>query len=240
MSMSKDDLLFSIIGLLLGFILGFFLTNSFNQRAANNGPTANAPASPTDSPAAPEGDTPEPAIADPQVLAAAQKRANDTPQDFEAQMQAGEIFYRARKYPEAAGFLSKANQLRPDAVEAMVGLGNTYFDDATNNGANDKWPLAEKWYTEALRKEANNVNIRTDLGLTFVFREPPDYDRAIENFRKSLALEPNHLQTLQNLAFSYIKNNNKKEAAATLATLEKTSPDNPALAKLREELGQMK
>ena len=238
MGMSKDDLLFSIIGILSGFILGFFLTNSYNQRAvapaaSTTNQVASAPATQTEAPAPP--DTP-----DPQMLAAAQKRASDAPQDFEAQMQAGEIFYRAKKYTEAAGFLNKANQIKPDAFEPLIGLGNTYFDDAAKNNANDKWPLAEKWYSEALKKDANNVGTRTDLGLTFVFREPPDYERAIENFRKSLELDPQHEQTLQNLTFAYLKTNNKKEATATLLRLEKVNPKNAALGKLREDVAAAK
>lgn len=235
--MSKDDFLFSIIGILSGFILGFFLTNSYNQRALAPSPTnKQANTSPAQEPDAQPG----PELPDPQVLAAAQKRAAEAPQDFEIQMQAGEIFYRSKKYTEAAGFLIKANQIRPDALEPLIGLGNTYFDDAANNNANDKWPLAEKWYTEALKKDAKNVSTRTDLGLTFVFREPPDYERAITNFRKSLEIDPQHEQTLQNITFAYMKSNNKKEATATLARLEKVNPKNSALTKLREDLVAMK
>jgi tetratricopeptide (TPR) repeat protein len=232
--MSKDDLLFSIIGLLLGFILGFFLTNSYNQKAAAPAPQAAQTAA--DAPA----NEPAPPAVDPQELEAAKKQAADAPQDFAAQMNAGEAFYRARKYPEAAEFLNQANKLRPDAVETMIALGNTYFDDAANSEANDKWPVAEKWYTEALKKDAKNVNVRTDLGLTYLFRDPPDLDRAIQSFRKSLEIDPKHEQTLQNLTFALIKNNDKKGAGEALAQLEKTNPKNEALTKLRADLNGLK
>ena len=238
--MSKDDILFLIIGLLLGLIIGYKLTESYNQRAAAPVAAANpAAAAPANAPAPNEPGAPEP-LADPQVLAAAQKRAQDEPQNFDAQMQAGGVFYQANRYTEAADFLIKANKLRPDAPEPMVLLGNTYFDDATRNNANDKWPLAEKWYSAALAKDGKNINARTDLGLTFFKRDPPDYARALKEFQASLALDPRHEPTLLNTASVYLKMSNAKDAQATLDKLAQVNPNNPALAQLREDLAKIK
>ena len=77
-------------------------------------------------------------------------------------------------------------------------LGNAYFDL-------EKYEEAEKWYTSALSKKDDDVNVRTDLGLTFIFRDKPNYDRAIQEFRRSLELDPNHPETLQNLTVAYTK-----------------------------------
>ncbi|MEJ7713883.1 MAG: tetratricopeptide repeat protein [Pyrinomonadaceae bacterium] len=70
----------------------------------------------------------------------------------------------------------------------------------------------------------NDVNVRTDLGLTFVFRKPEKYDRAIAEFRKSLEVNPKHEQTLQNLAFALAQKQDMTEAQAVLKKLEEVNP----------------
>src|SRR5437867_1487223 len=42
--MNKDNILYGVIGLLIGVIIGFFITNSINRSAAVNAPTATASA----------------------------------------------------------------------------------------------------------------------------------------------------------------------------------------------------
>jgi len=95
---------------------------------------------------------------------------------------------------------------------------------------------AEKLYISAISKKADDVNVRTDLGLTFVFREPPNYDRAIQEFNKSLETEPNHIQTLQNLTVAFTKKGDAAKAKTTLAKLESVDPGNQALTKLKEDI----
>ena len=79
-------------------------------------------------------------------------------------------------------------------------------------------------------------NVRTDLGLIFVFREPPNYDRAIQEFSKSLETDPNHIQTLQNLTVAYTKKGDAVKAKATLTKLQNVDTGNTAIAKLKEDI----
>jgi tetratricopeptide (TPR) repeat protein len=74
------------------------------------------------------------------------------------------------------------------------------------------------------------------LGLTFLLRQPPNYDRAIQEFTRSLNKEPNHPQTLQNLTIAYTKIGDAAKAKETLARLERLDATNPALSKLREDI----
>ena len=85
-------------------------------------------------------------------------------------------------------------------------------------------------------KKADDINVRTDLGLTFMFREPPNYDRAIEEFNRSLEIDPNHVQTLQNLTVAFTKKGDTAKANATLARLEGLDPKNTSLAKLKDDI----
>jgi tetratricopeptide (TPR) repeat protein len=157
------------------------------------------------------------------------EQAEAEPGNFEAQMRAAEIQYRNRRFNEAIQLLVRANQLHPESLEAIVALGNANFD--ANN-----FEIAEKWYTAALVKNPKDVNVRTDLGLTFLFREHQDVERAIQEFRRSLELDPRHEQTLQNMTVALIKKGSLNEAEATLNKLREVNPRNPGLAKLGTDL----
>src|SRR5918911_2334848 len=234
--MSKENILFSIIGLLLGLIIGFVVTNSINQSGGGATRTQSARGTqqtselPPDHPAIPSNGVADPQqqMTPPAAVTEAIQKARNEPNNFEAQMKAAELFYEIHRYDEAIDFLLRANQLRPDSYETVVALGNTYFDA-------ERYKEAEQWYTAALIKNPDDINVRTDLGLTFLFREPPDLDRAIKEFRKSLQLDPRHEQTLQNLTVALTKKGDAKEARATLARLEEVNPRSDALDKLRSD-----
>ena len=232
--MNKENILFGVVGLLAGLIIGFMFANSINK----NGSVAAAPAemksnsnmppghpaigTTTGGPAAPGGGM------QPEVQAVIDK-AKQSPTDFDAQLKAADAYYQIEKFDEAIGYLKAANKLKPEDREVIVHLGNANFDA-------EHYDEADKWYAAALAKKADDVNVRTDLGLTYVFRDPPNYDRAIQEFEKSLAIDPNHIQTLQNLTVSYTKKGDAGKANATLAKLAELEPTNKSIGKLREDI----
>lgn len=228
--MSKDNILFSIIGVLLGFIIGFFFANTVNQRAAAPTSTAGANTSglPSDHPQVPTN-----AVKDQQAMQAAveeaAKRAKGAPDDFDAQMRAATGYGQLGRYDEALDFLLRANELRPNDYEVVVQLGNANFEL-------ERYEAAERWYSAALVKKPDDVNVRTDLGLTFFFRQPKMADRAIEEFRRSLQYDPRHELTLQNITAVLSERGDFDEARMMLARLEKVNPSNRALARLREDI----
>ncbi len=160
---------------------------------------------------------------------AAIEKAKAAPDDVAAQTKAADLYYQIGRFDDAIKFLTIANKLKPDDVEIMVHLGNANFDG-------DHYDEAERWYTLALAKKPDAVSVRTDLGLTFVFREPANYDRAIAEFNKSLAIDPNHVQTLQNLTVAYTKKGDIAKAKASLAKLESVEPTNEAIPNLKTEI----
>lgn len=224
--MSKENVLFVIIGLLGGLIIGFVFANSVNQRAVpiagQAAPNAAFPAGHPEVPGQPTGGT------QPEIQAAIDQARNE-PNNFEAQIKAAEFYYQIQRFDGALEFLKRANELKPESRDVIVNLANAYFDSG-------KYEEAEKWYTTALAKKADDINVRTDLGLTYIFREKPDYDRAIEEFQQSLKLEPNHPQTLQNLTIAYTKKGDSTNANQTLSKLEAFDPTNQSLSKLREDV----
>jgi tetratricopeptide (TPR) repeat protein len=240
--MSKENTLFVIIGLLLGTIIGFTFANSVNHSAATPTaatttmaqtsappiePNANMPAGHPDI----NSNQPSSSAPKPDIQAAADY-AKKNPTDFEAQIKAAELYNQDEKYEESAEYLKIANKLKPDHYETIVNLGNVYFDGG-------KFEEAEKWYQNALAIKKDDGNVRTDLGLTFVFRDPANYNRAIQEFQTVLSANPNQVQALQNLVFAFTKSNDVNKAKETLAKLESADPANPAIAKLREEIQKL-
>lgn len=242
--MKKESLVFGITGLTAGLVIGFFFANSINQTgvtSASGTTSASAPVSgvPVASDATipaghpdigqvPGGSAGKMDVAVQETIDAAKA----APGDFDAQLKAADVYYRISRFDEALTYLNAAIKLKPEHRETMVSLGNTYFDA-------EKWEDAEKWYTAALAKKADDASVRTDLGLIYVFRSPPDYDRAIQEFNRSLAIDPNHIQTLQNLTVAYSKKTDTVKATETLAKLETVDPKNAAITQLRDGIKEI-
>lgn len=232
--MNKENILFGVVGLLAGLIIGFMFANSVNQQAVatipGSVPAAQGGPLPPGHPEVPGGPAgSQQSMANAPEVQAAIEKAKQEPDNFDAQIKAAEFYYQIQRYDGAIDLLKRANQLRPDDYDVIVHLGNANFDS-------DKYEEAEKWYTQALAKKATDVSVRTDLGLTFIFRQPPDYDRAITEFNRSLETDPNHVQTLQNLTVAYTRKGDAAKANATLSKLESLDAKNPAITKLREDI----
>jgi len=157
-------------------------------------------------------------------IAAAIDNAKQKPQDYEAQMTAADLYYQIQRFEDAAKFYEAAVKLKPAEAEPLIKAGNAYFDA-------ENYTEAEKWYVLALAKEPKNINVRTDLGLTFFLREPRDVERAIKEYKQSLAIDPDHEVTLQNLALAYGENGDKESLRTTIEKLKKINPKNPAVLK---------
>jgi tetratricopeptide (TPR) repeat protein len=234
--MTKDNILFAIIGVLLGVIVGYMFATNINRQSNAQRPPANRIAGeiaqdselPENHPPLPENAAPDQAggsSADTALI----ERAGTEPDNFDIQMQAAAVHYKNRRFSEAIQLLVRANQLRPNSYDALVALGNANFD--ANN-----FEIAEKWYTAALLKNPKDINVRTDLGLTFLVRKQQDVDRAIQEFRRSLQLEPRHEQTLQNMVVALTKKGDFGAAETTLSNLQEVNPGNQSLTKLRADL----
>jgi len=89
----------------------------------------------------------------------------------------------------AAELQTLANS-EPRNPEPRVQLGNLYFDS-------ERFDDAIRWYAAALELDAKNVNVSTDLGIAYYYTNQPD--RALEQFDRSLAIDPSHSKTLLNV-----------------------------------------
>jgi tetratricopeptide (TPR) repeat protein len=149
--MTRDNLLFTIIGLLLGFIVGFIFSSTMNQRYGPGAQTAlTAQNLPADHP--PVGSNAggqNPGGMQAAVTASLEKARNE-PKNFEAQVNAAQLYYQIQRYDSAIEFLLKANALRPDDHQTVVALGLVNLDA-------EHYDVAEKWYRAALLKRSDDV-----------------------------------------------------------------------------------
>jgi tetratricopeptide (TPR) repeat protein len=220
--MKKDNVLFAIIGLLAGLIIGFFGANQLNRNQINQSVSTGQAMSNT-SPASPNTGAAVPAVAE------AIERADKNPDDFAAQIKAGEMFARINNFEKAIPYFEKAEKIKPNDYQTLVIFGNVYFDAK-------KWLESARYYEKALVIKPDDLAVQTDYGITFVERESPDYDRAIQEFQKSIKLDPNHEPTLFNLSVAYYKKGDVKNAQDFKSKLK---PDSDLARKL-DDLFTMK
>lgn len=147
--MTRDNLLFAIIGVLFGFIIGFLFASTMMQRSA--APTAlSSSQMPADHPAL-GANAPASNQGNMQAEVTAQlEKARSEPNNFEAQVKAAELYYQIQRYDPAIEFLLKANQLKPDDYQTVVLLGLVNLDAG-------HYDVAEKWYRAALLKRSDDV-----------------------------------------------------------------------------------
>ncbi len=226
--MNKQNILFGIIGLIVGSVIGFFAANSINRNSQQivleNQPNAPFQNQQIQTVSVKEQPIQSGMLPD---IAATLDKAKNAPDNFDAQMKAGDVYLQIKGFEKAVEFYERAHRIKPEDYETIVKLGNTYFDFR-------RFEEAGKWYEQALSKKSDDTNVRTDLGISFVERENPDLDRAIKEFQTSLQTNPKHEPTLYNLGIAYFKKGNMVEADKALAQLETVNPTSQLVGRLRQ------
>ncbi len=237
--MKKENILFAVVGLFLGFFGGFYLANSINKREIsqlNISPGASVPPFQNQQTQAADIKENQPSLSPstttskplPEVSEKLDKARNE-PNNFDAQIQAGNMYLQIKGFEKAQEFFDKAAQLSPKEYENIIKLGNGYFDIG-------KFEKAEKLYGQALEKKPDDINVRTDLGITFVEREQPDLDRAVKEFQTALQANPRYEPTLYNLGIAYYKKGDAEKAGKILVQLEAVNPQSSLVTRLRQAL----
>ncbi|MEP7273371.1 MAG: tetratricopeptide repeat protein [Acidobacteriota bacterium] len=232
--MNKESVLYGIIGLLVGVIIGYVATNSINRsvpvipEAAAVGGAAQLPAD--HPPTGPATGSEAPATDGMQgEVAATLERAKAAPADFAAQMKAGGLYYQIKRYDQALEYFQRAQKVKPNDFDVLSSLGNVSFDL-------ERFSEAVKWYEQAVKLRPNDVDVRTDLGLSYYLGQPRNLDQAIASYRISLSHNPRHEKTIQNLITALIDKGDAASARSYLAQLEQANPNNQALPQFRAKL----
>jgi TolA-binding protein len=212
---TKDNLLFTLLGLVLGFMMAWLMYERISVRqpprltpdqlaAVAAGQAIPGPGS-TPSAAAGAGGAPPagmpgaaPTMPDTTKLDELQRRLQQSPQD-------------------------------PDLILAVA---NESFDVATKAGkAPFVWQLARDHYLQYLALRQPTPDVLSDLGVTY--REMGQFDDALKTFEAAEKMAPEHWQSQYNqvivLAFD-LKQYDK--AQSILDDLQKSHPDNQDIQQL--------
>ena len=119
---------------------------------------------------------------------------------------------------KVTAFKSVADR-EPSNAAPRVQLGNLYFDA-------ERYDEAVRWYSDAFRLDATDVNVSTDLGVSYYYTNQPD--KALAQFDQSLKLDPRHAKTILNVGI--VKAFGKQDLAGAQQAWEqvvKLAPDSP-------------
>ncbi len=120
----------------------------------------------------------------------------------------------------------------PNNLQALISLGNAYFDTNQYNKAIDA-------YQKALKLDPKNADVRTDLGI--MYRSIKDYDGAIREFKQAAKDNPTHVNSRFNLAI--VLQNDKKDIPAAITAWEdflKVEPAGQRAGMAKAQLEQLK
>jgi tetratricopeptide (TPR) repeat protein len=179
--MSRENLLFAIIGILLGFIVGFMFASSMAQKTAMQQTAASSQALPADHPPVGAQNAPDPQKMREEVAASLEKARNE-PKNFDAQMKAAELYYQIQRYDQAIEFLLKANQIQPTDYRTVAILGMVNLDAG-------HYDQAEKWYRAAMKMKSDDVTVLA--GLAAVTLEKGDAKAAEDAIAQLEKVDPN-------------------------------------------------
>ena len=178
--MSRENLLFAIIGILLGFIVGFMFASSMAQKTAMQ-TASSAQTVPADHPPVGAQNAPDPQKMREEVAASLEKARNE-PQNFEAQVKAAELYYQIQRYDQAIEFLLKANSIKPTDFRTVAILGMVNLDAG-------HYDQAEKWYRAAMKMKSDDVMVLS--GLAQATLEKGDAKAAEDAIAKLEKVDPN-------------------------------------------------
>ncbi len=128
--------------------------------------------------------------------------------------------------------LEEALKRDPENLQALVSLGNAYFD--TN-----QYNKAIETYQKALKIDPKNADVRTDMGI--MYRSIKDYDAAVREFRQAAKDNPAHVNSRFNLAI--VLQNDKKDIPAAIAAWEdflRVAPTDERAVMAKAQLEQLK
>jgi len=191
--MTRENLLFAIIGILAGFIIGFMFASTMSQRqqvpaaaGAQNLPANHPPISGASSGGmGTEQDMGQAGFAEVQ---ASMKKAREEPQNFDAQIAAARLEYKIQRFDEAIEFLLKANQIRPNDYDTIATLGVVNLDAG-------HYQQSIKWYKAAMMKKPDDIPVVDGLcAAALAIGDVKEAEQAIAKLEK---LDPQNVDLAQ-------------------------------------------
>ena len=233
----------SILAIIISFFGGFLLANALNKNEFETLRSENNRLKDVRANSQP-GET-EQTLSEEEIRRKISE-ADANPGNIEFQKNLGIALYRyastmkkdAALLPDAARLLNRAYEKNPTDKDLTVTLGHLYYDIGYYNKDNQSFNKAREFYQKALKQTPHDVDVRTDYGLTFFLQNPPEYDKAVAEFQKSLQDNPKHEKTLQFMVQALLKQGKTQEAESFLAKLKEVNPNTPNLNEIQAQIAQ--
>jgi len=229
----------SILAIIISFFGGFYLANSLNGnelvklRAENEQLKKNVTENPQN-----DSDS---ALSDDEIrqkIAEADKSPGNIP--YQRNLGMALLSYGVMKQnvgliTESTRLLQRAYESNPKDFDVLVALGNAFYDIASLKNDDENFKKSREFYSKALEQKPDNASVRADFGSTFVFVNPPDFERGGAELQKALQLEPKNERALLLMTQMLVRQNKQAEAEKYLAKLREINPKAPTLAELNAQ-----
>ena len=120
----------------------------------------------------------------------------------------------------------------PANLQALIDLGNRYFDGR-------QFQKAVDMYARALKIDPGNSDVRTDMAI--MLRGLKEYDRAVSELKQAAAMDPNHVNSRYNLGIVLL--HDKGDVKGAIAAWEdclKAGATGDQAEKIREQLKRLR
>jgi len=222
--------LIGLIGLALGFIISFFLTQNYNK--SNAAPAAAG--RPSGMPGGAAGPGGQQAMMG--QVAGVIENAKNGPNDFQAQVEAAKVFNQIGRIAETVDYLKRAYAIdaaKFNELGAAGFLGQYYFEQK-------EYAEAETWFNRAIKADPKEADLYVALAETYVQREPPQPDQAIVQLQQALAVDPKHGHALGHLVEAYALKKDARGAEEAVKRLKETDPTNQRISVLETLVADLK
>ena len=178
--MGTQQITTGVVGILIGFILGFFVSEIFLQNSSTVGeqqPVASSQAS-----SLPAEHPPAEVM---EKLTELQDWAQTHPQDSQVRINLGNTYYDIGRFDAAINWYEEAVQLEPDNVDVRTDLGTAYLYIGNPIKAVER-------YEQSL--EINPNHAQTLQNISVAYLSTGTYDKAIGHLERLLESHPNYPQ----------------------------------------------
>ena len=236
-NVNNTKYLVGLAGLALGFIISFLWVSSYNK---NNAPVATpqaAGAMPGSMPAANSSSGQQAMMGQVQQVI---EKAKGNPKDFQAQIDAAGVYYQSGKEAETVDYLKKAYELKPEEFKTNQQLLGALPLIATYYADQKQYDEADTWFRRSMEVEPGNDAIRIELASSYIQRQPPQPDRAIQELQTALKANPKDGHALGHLVEAYAVKKDAAGAEDALNRLREAEPSNKRLTALQNMLADLK